>query len=45
MDYNNQCPLSWGKKKQSAHNKFKDENGNLFFNPEDISNQFNDFFS
>ena len=31
-------------KKQSAHNKFKDDNGNVFINPEDISNQFNDFF-
>ena len=31
-------------KKQSAYNKFKDENGNVFINPEDISNQFNDFF-
>ena len=31
-------------KKQSAHNKFKDDIGNVFINPEDISNQFNDFF-
>ena len=31
-------------KKQSAHNKFKDDIGNVFVNPEDISNQFNDFF-
>ena len=23
-------------KKQSAHNKFKDDNGNVFINPEDI---------
>ena len=31
-------------KKQSAHNKFKDDIGNVFIKPEDISNQFNDFF-
>ena len=31
-------------KKQSAHNKFKDDIGNVFINPEEISNQFNDFF-
>ena len=31
------------KKKQSAHGKFKDDNGNVFINPEDISNQLNDF--
>ena len=31
-------------KKQSTQNKFKDDNGNVFINPEDISNQFNDFF-
>ena len=31
-------------RKQSAHNKFKDDIGNVFINPEDISNQFNDFF-
>ena len=31
-------------KKQSTQNKFKDDNGNVFVNPEDISNQFNDFF-
>ena len=32
------------KKKQSTQNKFKDDNGNVFINTEDISNQFNDFF-
>ena len=32
--------------KNSPHiyNKFKDDIGNVFINPEDISNQFNDFF-
>ena len=33
-----------GGKKQSTQNKFKDDDGNVFIDPEDISNQFNDFF-
>ena len=31
-------------KRQSSQCKFKDESGNIFTNPQDISNQFNDFF-
>ena len=31
-------------KRQSSQCKFKDESGNTFTNPQDISNQFNDFF-
>ena len=31
-------------KKQSTQNKFKDDDGNVFIDPENISNQFNDFF-
>ena len=29
--------------KLSTQNKFKDGDGQVFINPEDISNQFNDF--
>ncbi len=31
-------------KQQTCQNKFKDDHGNIFSNPEDVSNQFNDFF-
>ena len=31
-------------KRQSNQKKFKNDNGSVFTNPEDISNQFNDFF-
>jgi hypothetical protein len=31
-------------KSQRLQKKFKDEDGNIFCNPEDISNQFNNFF-
>ena len=31
-------------KKQTCQNKFKDDHGNVFTSPEDIANQFNDFF-
>ena len=30
--------------KQSSYSKFKDEYDNVFTNPQDISNKFNDFF-
>ena len=30
--------------KQSPHSKFKDECGNVFTDPQNISNKFNDFF-
>ncbi len=31
-------------KQQTCQNIFKDDHGNIFSHPEDVLNQFNDFF-